>query len=244
MGINQIESVQRLFPKRLAGYIYSQLVFPDRLVKAELVLCFLKRLLAYHLVYCHKILHGLITVSYSSMFILSNEIKIFVCSIFSRCIHNCMKYRGAGVLMLELAALYNGSILCVWDFHCLRIYCLIIFRLLVVFSVPVVICKARRKLDFVWRWRSMRNSKSRNCFSTTKQDSKSKALITKCEWWLETDYHVIKIRWLSGVEVHDNRFHNYYLTFNGLICTLMKYLLWPQCQLLWSQSKFWRLAWR
>jgi len=52
----------------------------------------------------------------------------------------------------------------------------------------------------------------------------------------DTDYHVIEIRWLSGVEVNDNRFSNRFLAFN------LKYLLWHQRHLLWGQSKCCRFA--
>jgi len=47
----------------------------------------------------------------------------------------------------------------------------------------------------------------------------------ECDWWLDTNYHLIEIWWRSDVEMHVNRFPNRFLS---ITFTPMKYLLWFQ----------------
>ena len=73
--IKRIESVQRMFTKRLAGY--SELSYSDRLVKAGLCSLELRRLLS-DLIYCYKIVHGLVKRTIVPCLLLTTPVLLVV----------------------------------------------------------------------------------------------------------------------------------------------------------------------
>ena len=72
LDIDRVESVQRLFTKRLKGF--EGLTYPERLVKANLNSLELRRLRA-DLILCYKILHDLVGIDYTKLFILVSNVS-------------------------------------------------------------------------------------------------------------------------------------------------------------------------
>ena len=68
--VDRIESVQRLFTKRLAGF--EGLSYPERLCKANINSLELRRLRA-DLTLCYKILHKHVCIDTNNLFILDNN---------------------------------------------------------------------------------------------------------------------------------------------------------------------------